>query len=346
MRTSLAGAVCMLVAAAEAHICIIEPHQRGAMNITGPADHTCTRRYPSCGGMPAGAPTATYVANVPSRVHFQQNLNHWNQDKPGHFDLAVSYDSEATWELLKEFGDFPGNDMVQQTNFTFEVAFPRAAAAAVLRLRYISYNKYEVYPANNTDAVFYQCSDIVVEANNGTEDRTHSVQEAPALKAAACTTPDRWTATSESDRQHTKIWYDATAPIVRWDRTDRATGVTTSYVTNYTLTSDGFVEYAIQADTKTCVTHGADLFYAWQYNSANSAHCSEEQGHVTCEDHTSGISWGAQRVAGSDTCLPRFLHKQFEHITFTSAAAASFDPSIFEIPSYCKGPNVKKVTCH
>ena len=343
MQKSLA--VACLLAAADAHICIIEPHQRGAMNVSGPADHSCTRRYPNCGGMPRGAPTATYAAGVPSRVHFQQNLNHWNQDKPGHFDLAVSYDHEASWELLKEFGDFPGNDMVQQTNFTFDVAFPRASPAAVLRLRYISYNKYEVYPANNTDAVFYQCSDIVIKAQDVQEDRSAAVKlEKPALKAATCTTPDRWHATSESNRQLTKIWYDATAPLVRWDRTDRATGVTMTYLTNYTHTAEGFVEYAFEAATKSCVTHGADLFYAWQYSSANSALCYEDQGDVTCEDHSSGISWGAKRIAGSDKCLPRFLHKPFEHITFAATPVTSFDPAIFDVPSYCKDKKI--LNCH
>ena len=320
----------------------MEPHQRGDMNISGPADHTCFRRFPNCGGETKGAPSMKYVANHPSRVHVQQNLNHWNKDKPGHLDLSVSYDAEATWEVLTTWGDFPGNDMVQQTNFTFEVVFPKPSAAAVLRMRYTSYNKYEIYPANNTDAVFYQCSDIEITDSNITAPAPKTTT--PKVGAASCTTPEKWTATTESERQHTKIWYDAAGPLVRWDRMDRATGVMTSYVTNYTITADGILEYAIEHEAESCRQLGADLFYPWAYSGPE---CTEEKaGEVVCAEHRSGMAWGAKRIANSDKCLPHFLHKQYEHITFEATEVASIDPSIFEIPSFCKQAGVAKISCH
>eukprot|EP01060_Flectonema_neradi_P035083 TRINITY_DN633_c1_g2_i1.p1 TRINITY_DN633_c1_g2~~TRINITY_DN633_c1_g2_i1.p1 ORF type:complete len:349 (+),score=55.31 TRINITY_DN633_c1_g2_i1:76-1122(+) len=347
MRSLLSGlSLLSLFAAAQSHICIIEPHQRGAMNISSPADDTCFRRYPSCGGIAAGPVTATYRVNEPTRILFQQNLNHWNQDKPGHFDLAVSYNNEATWETLKTFGDFPGNDMVQQTNFTFDVKFTQVAKHAILRLRYISYNKFEVYPKNNTDAVFYQCSDIEIVPST-----LKAIDEEPttiqvAEKASSCTTPKRWTATSTSNLQHTKIYYDATGPIVRWDRTVLATGITTSYITNYTLTSEGIIEYGIQEDTKSCITYGADKFYPWAYGSIGSAQCADQQDIIQCADHSSGVSWSARRISGSDMCLPHSLQKPHEHIEFRSEEVSSFDPSTFKLPSYCKSPSVKKISCH
>ena len=46
-------------------------------------------------------------------VEFQQNLNHWYKGKPGHFEIAVTYDAATpTWTVLATLDDFPAHDQV------------------------------------------------------------------------------------------------------------------------------------------------------------------------------------------------------------------------------------------
>lgn len=119
----------LLVPLACAHICILQPRQRGPLNVSDPGDDSCFRRTPYCGGIAPGAVTATYRAGDEIEIVFQQNLNHWSQDQPGYFDVAISYDAlttaNATFKPLGEpIPDFPAMDMVTQTNFSLWVKLP------------------------------------------------------------------------------------------------------------------------------------------------------------------------------------------------------------------------------
>eukprot|EP00755_Sulcionema_specki_P022232 Sspe_Gene.1437::Locus_474_Transcript_1_1_Confidence_1.000_Length_1319::g.1437::m.1437 len=123
------------------------------------------------------------------------------------------------------------------------------------------------------------------------------------------------------------------------------TGVTGSFVTNYTVTPDGIMEYGFWEDSKTCEAYGADAFYPWEFSTIASIDCHEEEQAVHCADPTSGLRWGAKRDGA--TCLPSYFNKQHEFTRFTSARAVdSFDPATFAIPPYCNSPSLKKISCH
>lgn len=160
--------VVVLTHCALAHICILDPPQRGALNVSDPGDDSCYRRTPYCGGIPAGPVSATYYPGQEIAVMFQQNLNHWYPQKPGYFDLAISYNAivnpiNATWITLARMPDFPAHDMVWQTNFTFLAHLPHEECDnCVLRARYVSNNPDEIDPSNNTEAIFYNCADVKI----------------------------------------------------------------------------------------------------------------------------------------------------------------------------------------
>lgn len=61
-----------LAASALGHICILSPHQRGALNVTTPGDPSCYRRTDYCGGVALGAPLTTYVAGETITLTLQQ----------------------------------------------------------------------------------------------------------------------------------------------------------------------------------------------------------------------------------------------------------------------------------
>ena len=264
----------LAVSSAYGHVCLLEPHQRGPMSVATPADPSCFRRVSDCGGFPAGPPAASYKVNEPVKVLFQQNLNHWSQARHGHMDLAVSYDKQSTWEVLQTIDDYPYNDMVAQTNFSLRVTFSQVSASAVLRVRYVSYNPYEVYPANNTDAIFYNCADIEVTSSSIPPPHPAApvVVKPEASPTVSCATPPVWVAEGltkdKNVETHHQIWWDQTAGFVRWDRQSALLG-NVSLVTNYSLTSEGTLEYGIDYATMTCLAYGSDQFYPWAYGPAS-----------------------------------------------------------------------------
>lgn len=218
-------------------------------------------------------------------------------------DVALSYDVDPTpnsWRTLLTIDDFPANDMVTQTNFSVVVLLPaQESPHAVLRLRYVSFNPLEVYPSNNTDAIFYNCADIQIVSQQGnhtaapaanaptataqspkahaTANATRAAQSSPqvaALSNPACTSPPRWVATAETNSSVGKvshqIYYDATRQLVRWERTGNLWNSTENsivLITNYSDLSAGPPEYVIYPLEKKCLTYGADAFYPWQYGA-------------------------------------------------------------------------------
>ena len=79
MRTQTIVAACvaalMLASAAEAHICMWAPRQRGAVDISGPAEDPCYRKVGPCGTNTMSTVT-TMTAGQLYTVEFQQNANH------------------------------------------------------------------------------------------------------------------------------------------------------------------------------------------------------------------------------------------------------------------------------
>jgi hypothetical protein len=99
-----------------AHICILEPPQRGNLSVTTPGDPSCYRRTNYCGGIPAPkAPTTTLVAGSTSVIRFQQNLNHWYPPNPGYLDVSIAHTrnpAEEDFHTLHMQSDFAGMEMV------------------------------------------------------------------------------------------------------------------------------------------------------------------------------------------------------------------------------------------
>jgi hypothetical protein len=154
-----------LLSVSHSHICFISPQQRGNFSIHGAGSSNCYRRQSECGGIPAGAPTASYAAGSTQNIIVQQNFNHWAQGTPGLVDISVSYNTvnptDSDFVVLATTDDFPGHEQVLQTNFSFIVKLPKRAAPAVIRARYVSRNPDEQVP-NNVNSTFYNCADVLI----------------------------------------------------------------------------------------------------------------------------------------------------------------------------------------
>jgi len=353
--TSILLIAAFAVVLTSCHVCLLEPHQRGALSVAQPADDSCFRRSPDCGNIPPGPPTATYPAGRPIHIQFQQNLNHWSQDSPGYIDISVSYDQEKTWQILKSLDDYPGNDMVMQTNFSVPVVFPQEAdGPAVLRVRYVSQNPYEIYPANNTDATFYNCADIQISGRDDHFVALESSQDKnpmspPPLhffdRNVSCRTPPVWMAEGVSkdgfDRKtNHKIFWDETQAMVRWDRYreyDPDGVFNLSFITNYTLTPDGTVEFGIDYGQQRCTVYGSDKYYPWQYGpQSKMTWWKNASRSVFWMNQRNGFMWSAQLLS-DNSCLPEWIKdSNLGEMIFTQAQVVSSIPgNVFNVPKFC-----------
>jgi hypothetical protein len=151
-----------------AHVCILDPPQRGPMSISSPGDHNCYRPYGECGNQPSESPKVTWIAGSKQRILFQQALNHWYPQRPGWLDAGLSFNKfdNLTSTDFAPWGnvipDFNANTMITQTNFTIEATVPQVTCDhCVLRVRYVSNNPDEAVK-NNPNAIFYQCVDVKI----------------------------------------------------------------------------------------------------------------------------------------------------------------------------------------
>ena len=151
----------------------------------------------------------------------------------------------------------------------------------------MSFNPLEIYPKNNTNAIFYNCADIALESDtrprpasspkNSTAPRntTRTPQAVGAdPRDPRCTSPSLWEATAVTTSSvgivNHHIWYDAIRQRVRWDRSGalwNSTDNELSLITNYSDLNAGPPEYVIYPRQNQCAIYGADAFYAWQYGS-------------------------------------------------------------------------------
>eukprot|EP01090_Pellita_catalonica_P011046 TRINITY_DN22527_c0_g1_i1.p1 TRINITY_DN22527_c0_g1~~TRINITY_DN22527_c0_g1_i1.p1 ORF type:complete len:173 (-),score=20.82 TRINITY_DN22527_c0_g1_i1:19-537(-) len=150
------------------HLCIIEPHQRGDMDVSSAGNMACYRPYAECGKMPAGEPTANYIGGSKIDIFFQQNYNHYWVGNPGHLDAHLILQTPVTnsshfLPLGKAIPDWPANNMATQTNFTIPATLPDIdCPKCVIQVRYVSNNPDEKV-SNNPNAIFYQCADIAIK---------------------------------------------------------------------------------------------------------------------------------------------------------------------------------------
>ena len=368
---SVAVVAVMLSTTVSAHICLTYPMMRGPKKPSlYPGDDLCFQRTPDCGALVKGAPTATFVAGTPTSVQFQQNLNHWYQARPGHFDVAISYDDEKTWDVIGSLSDFPANNMNTQTYFNVPVVFPKPAASAVLRARYVSNNPNEVSPANNTDAIFYSCSDIEIVApgNWATGMLKAAMKTTPQtsqMKAKvhvsrpttvenvvgeSCVTPNRFASGGvEYDFQGNQILsheisYDTIASMIRWKRSNKYLGGSyemTDYW-NLTLQPAGYTPQYIVGlkGDGSCSMYGGDVFFPWQYGPQNGMawRKNETKGNENImhfDIASNGMRLSASILAGNTGCLPKGWSMGQNRVELISTEMSSFPAGTFTLPSSC-----------
>eukprot|EP01012_Entosiphon_sulcatum_P004942 TRINITY_DN1207_c0_g1_i1.p1 TRINITY_DN1207_c0_g1~~TRINITY_DN1207_c0_g1_i1.p1 ORF type:complete len:358 (-),score=29.90 TRINITY_DN1207_c0_g1_i1:18-1091(-) len=299
-----------LVAMALCHICAIEPRQRGDMSVDTPGSSPCYRRVPQCGGMPPETPKVSYAAGSTVQLLFQQNLNHWNG---GHLDIAISYDpnseNDADFSVLWTAQDYPAHDQVTQTNFTAAVVLPaRSSDHAVLRYRYVSLNKGEIDPKNNTDAIFWNCVDIRI--TSATETPVVHPPKAPQTKSGdSCCAPNQFQMQARefgaNGEVHHQIWWDALANLTRWDRIGSLEPTKPNgrlqLFNNYTSMD----EWVYDPDSDKCELYGSDPFYPWCFGASFGMNFAgngtrNSQPVSLWNNPTNGFTWESSQ----DSCYP------------------------------------------
>jgi len=242
--------------------------------------------------------------------------------KPGFFDASFSKNDSpqgpSDWTTVATLPDFPGYEMVRQTNFTLGFRVPsNACSHCILRMRYVSYNKLEIDPANNTDAIFYNCADVELVSSG-----EHSQQISPAIESPVdveqspksvvapytCTTPPVWSlicaeSTSLGIVTH-RIWWDSVRKFTRWDLEGNLWNEkmdTVILINNYT---DPPVEYVnFITSLKKCHQYGNDEFYPWSYGPGNGQTYAGRVGSIDSWTRAGGFTWSTEDLGGG-LCKP------------------------------------------
>ncbi|XP_062520531.1 uncharacterized protein LOC134195515 [Corticium candelabrum] len=147
--------VCLLVFGfAHAHVCLINPHQRGTMkDINSPGTSDCALMHGPCGHRPPEHPAVTYKAGATYRFTFQKNLDHFDKDHPGYFNVNIT-DTRGDHPItLKRITDTSAPSL---TLYTVEVKLPnKPSPHAVLQVEYYTDNPH-------APPTFFQCADITL----------------------------------------------------------------------------------------------------------------------------------------------------------------------------------------
>jgi len=290
--------------------------------------------------MPPQTPQYSYEAGSDVSILFQQNLNHWNQDNPGYLDVSISYnpssDNPHDFVVLEKIIDWPAHDQVTQTNFSRVITLPPTASDhAVLRYRYVSNNVGEIYPKNNTQAVFWNCVDIKITEQKKKNRELKKEEEKKVKKEdKGCCTPNQWQIKGLEKyingdiTQHTIYWNQDTN-LTRWDRVSSAASL--FIWNNYTSGA----EYLFDPIHNTCLLYGSDPIYPW---------CFGEKAYMTYNNTVSFPNqpktdiWLMENgfVFGStvDNCYPAFVKQDESSIEFFGGSDIT-DPSVFNIPEVC-----------
>ena len=219
-------------------------------------------------------------------IHFQQNLNHFFKEDPGHLvaDFATTSDPvESDFTPLGEpIADYNALNMITQTNFTMSVVVPNVDCEhCVVRLRYVSNNPTEDHGGG---MIFYQCADVAVEKS---ESNTNTIESSPTtrievkptptveLKDHSCCAAEQFTVegyeTSSWRAPTNKHYYiDGVNQVLRVD-TDSGSGITAkdgSFQMYNNFTSG--VEYYYNVHANSCDLYGLNLWSDWCYGASNA----------------------------------------------------------------------------
>ncbi|KNC51365.1 uncharacterized protein AMSG_07381 [Thecamonas trahens ATCC 50062] len=356
--------VLVMASLASGHICALHPVQRGGANVSIPGDPSCYKRTAPCGATSHGPPSATYAPGSIVEVNFQQALNHWYYEKPGHLDVAIASGnspSDSAFTVIGTLPDFPAHDQVWQTNFTMSVTIPASMSpgAAVMRFRYVANNPDEAVKGN-PDAIFYNCADVLISAAAGKTQAPAADARLAELLAdgqplastatpTGCEAPKQFEGVSIQAEGTGAILrrayaYDAVNQRVFVDR--RGTIASDSNIVREATWTDYHAmkqwvlfEYA-DSTPSVCELYGPDAFYAWTYGDKpeSAGQTFEEQvpvGASLANVWSNGVFWWASEA---ESCLPVWkYHLNGAMELFTNTSIGIADPSVFDIPSICNG---------
>lgn len=269
-----------LLAAAEGHICMWSPVQRGgAFEIVTPGQSICYLKEPPCGGTSAGEPLTTLTGGSNFQLQFQQNLNHFYNEDPGKIvaDFAmVANPTEEDFVPLEgtnTIADWNGMNMITQTNFTLSVVIPNVdCEACVLRTRYISHNPTEDSGGSSN---FHQCADVTVKKTSQPVASAPTSSPKKLSKEQGCCAPKQFTMegyeTSDwRNPTHFKFFFDAENELFRIDQ-DSGSGTTVKdgkfQMFNEFKTG---IEYYYNVNTDTCLLYHLNLWNDWCYGPVNN----------------------------------------------------------------------------
>lgn len=151
----------LAVSSAFAHVCLLDPVQRGGFDISTPGANACFWPQGPCGKAPVGSPTVTLVAGSSYNVLFQQNLNHYNPGWQGTLDVSwgngFNQTSDSEFTIATVVPDYWAHFQAEQTNFTIAVPVPTTPCPhCTMRVRYV--------PNKPTEPIFHQCADVAIVA--------------------------------------------------------------------------------------------------------------------------------------------------------------------------------------
>lgn len=164
-----------LAGTSSGHICIIDPQQRGPLDISKPGSHVCAKHDGPCGGMTPQTPKVNYVGGSTVFVRFQQNLNHYDIGFPGYIDISIatSDDVKAAFHIEATIGDKYEYSQAHQHNYSIPINVPNIQCDhCVLRMRYITHKPGDMF--------FYQCADISIsKAPQGSNHNSTRLRQRP-----------------------------------------------------------------------------------------------------------------------------------------------------------------------
>lgn len=138
-----------------AHICMINPKQRGKFDISTAGNPTCFRHGNPCGGQKFDGKIHKHITSGQTFfIKWQQNYNHYEIGYPGYMDIsyAVGNDSKP-FTVLAVIMDFYAYAQSNRQNYTVPITIPNITCShCVLRIRYNSHKPGET--------PFIQCSDV------------------------------------------------------------------------------------------------------------------------------------------------------------------------------------------
>jgi hypothetical protein len=126
-------------------------------NVTTPANNACGLTTGPCGGAATGHPTAVLSISMTKEVIVMKNLNHFNADDPGYFDVRLSPTPNSP-SLNLDLGRVSDTNTSAPDLYTVPVVFPSSVTPvkhAVLLASYVTKNA-------NAPAAFYQCVDVEI----------------------------------------------------------------------------------------------------------------------------------------------------------------------------------------